>query len=313
MARMARFKVSDDDAWYHIHSRMAGYRGDYSLSERLPRRRLIELIEHYVTAYFREVSSFCVMGTHYHIVARFTKPTQVTREELEQRAYFLYPSEASKRAIDLWPEEQRERFRQRLFDVSELMRNIQSAFARWYNQTYDRRGRFWGGRFKSVYLQDSDAVLDCMLYVDLNPVRAGIVERPEEWKGSSVYLREIGKGDWLLPLHQVCVEEDEESALVEYRARLYYRGNVPKRTGQEIVSDRIVEQEVERGFKVRGIYRKRLGYFVDGMVVGTEESIRSQLTMMREAGLYQRRKNPIAQLDGIHFTLREQRSTTIVF
>jgi hypothetical protein len=49
------------------------------------------------------------------------------------------------------------------------------------------------------------------------------------------------------------------------------------------------------------------------MVVGTEEFIRSQLTMMREAGLYQRRKNPIAQLDGIHFTLREQRSTTIVF
>jgi hypothetical protein len=56
--------------------------------------------------------------------------------------------------------------------------------------------------------------------------------------------------------------------------------------------------EVERGFSARGLYRKRLGYFVDGMVVGTEEFIRSQLTMMREAGLYQRRKNPIIQLNG---------------
>jgi hypothetical protein len=152
-----------------------------------------------------------------------------------------------------------------------------------------------------------------MLYVDLNPVRAGLVERPEEWKGSSAYLREIGQGDWILPLHQVCVEEDEESALVEYRARFYYRGNVPKMPGQGAILDRIVEQEVERGFKVCGIYRKRLGYFADGMVVGTEEFIRSQLTIMREAGLYQRRKNPIAQLNGMHFTLREQRSTTIVF
>jgi hypothetical protein len=81
------------------------------------------------------------------------------------------------------------------------MRNIQSAFARWYNQTYDRRGRFWGGRFKSVYLQDSNAVLDCMLYVDLNPVRAGLVERPEDWKKekgthnnatmSSIYLHSM--------------------------------------------------------------------------------------------------------------------------
>jgi hypothetical protein len=253
------------------------------------------------------------MGSHYHVVARFDKPEPVTREVLNQRAQLLYPSEASKQVIDLWPEEQWERFRQRLFDVSELMRNIQSAFARWYNQTYDRRGRFWGGRFKSVFLQDSNAVLDCMLYVDLNPVRAGLVERPEEWKGSSVYLREIGQGDWLLPLHQVCVEDGEKSARVEYRARLYYRGNIPNRAGQGKIPDRVVEQEVERGFSTRGLYRKRLGYFVDGMMVGTEEFIRSQLTMMREAGLYQRRKNPIAQLNGIHFTLREQRSTTIVF
>jgi hypothetical protein len=97
----------------------------------------------------------------------------------------MYPSPASQQMIELWTDEQWERFRQRLFDVSELMRNIQAAFARWYNRTYDRRGRFWADRFKSVYLEKGNAVLDCMLYVELNPVRAGLVERPEEWVGST--------------------------------------------------------------------------------------------------------------------------------
>ena len=57
---------------------------------------------------------------------------------------------------------------------------------------------------------------------------------------------------------------------------------------------------------------------VDGLqaicvAIGTEEFIRSRLVVMRESGLYQRRKNPIAQLKGVHFSLREQRSTAVVF
>jgi len=313
MARLARFKAADAAAWYHVHGRVAGCRGEFPLSEPLAQRRLMELLQRYCTAYFCQAAAFSVMGTHYHLVVHFDKPTAVPREELERRAHFLYPSSTSRRLIKLWTDERWERFRRRLFDVSELMRNIQSAFARWYNKTYDRRGTFWGGRFKSVYLQQGNSVLDCMLYIDLNPVRAGIVERPEEWQGSSVYLREIGEAEWLMSLQEVIEAISEEDALVEYRARLYYRGSVPTKPGQSVIPDHVVEAEEKRGFAVRGVYRRRLGYFVDGLVVGTEEFIRSQLRLLREAGVYQRRRNPIPQLGGVHFTLREQRSTTIVF
>jgi hypothetical protein len=124
----------------------------------------------------------------------------------------MYPSKASQSQIEGWSEEEWEHFRQRLFDVSELMRNIQSSFARWYNRSYDRRGRFWADRFKSVFLETEEAVLDCMLYVELNPVRAGLVERPEDWRGSSIYLRDIGKASWLMPLTRICDQESEEKA-----------------------------------------------------------------------------------------------------
>jgi len=313
MARVARFKISNQDAWYHLHSRIAGRRGEYPLSEKLPTHKLIELIEHFSKIYFCSVAAFSVMGTHYHLLTKFERIRPVSERELRARARSMYSGRASQLRIDGWTSEQWERFRQRLFDVSEYMRNIQAGFARWFNRTYDRRGSFWADRFKSVYLADEKAVLDCMLYIELNPVRAGLVERPEEWRGSSIYLREIGKTDWLAPLRNFCVQPSEKKALVEFRERLYYRGNVPSKPGQAAISHEVLDSEIARGFKTTGMYRKRLAFFVDGLAIGSEQFIRSQIAEMRENGQYLRRKNPIPQLDGVHLSLREQRSTAIVF
>jgi len=313
MARIARFKVTDRDAWYHIHNRIAGCRGEYPLSEAAPTRKLLGIIEHFSRIYFCQVAAFSVMGSHFHLIANFETPRTVDHQELRSRSRIMYPSKASQDQIDGWTGDKWQRFHDRLFDVSEFMRNVQAAFARWYNRTYDRRGRFWADRFKSVYLQDEKAVLDCMLYVELNPVRAGLVERPEEWQGSSIFLREIGNADWLVPLRDFCQQPSEKKALVEFRERLYYRGNVPAKPGQAAISNEILVQEIARGFKAGGMYRKRLAYFVDGLAIGSEQFIRAEIAKMRESGRYLRRKNPIPQLDGVHLTLREQRSNAIVF
>jgi REP element-mobilizing transposase RayT len=312
MARVARFKIQNNDAWYHLYSRIAGLRGHYPLSEAAITRKLIDTIEHFTSIYFCEVAAFTVLGNHYHLVARFEAPWPVEEDELRARARLMYPSKTSQRQIDEWSRKDWDHFRQRLFDVSELMRNIQSAFARWYNRNNNRRGRFWADRFKSVYLENEAAVLDCMLYVELNPVRAGLVERPEDWRGSSIFLRDIGKADWLMPLSEILAQPCEEKALIEFRERLYHRGSVPTKQGQASISQAVLDQEAARGFANRGVYRKRLAYFVDGLAVGTEQFLRDQITRMRENGQYLRRRNPIPQLGGVHLSLREQRSTSIV-
>jgi len=313
VARVARLKFSDRDTWYHLHSRIAGHRGEYPLAAELPRRRLIETIEHFSRIYYCEVAAFSVMGNHYHLVVRFDGEREVGREELRARARIMYPDRVARQRIEGWSEEEWEHYRRRLFDVSEYMRNIQAAFARWYNRAHDRRGRFWADRFKSVVLGDARAVLDCVLYVELNAVRAGLVERPEEWKGSSVYLRELGRDDWLLPLTELLHGPKPKRAAIEFRELLYYRGSVPTKEGQAAISGEVLEREVARGFESPGVFRKRLGYFVDGLMIGTEELIREQLAVMREQGLYLRRRNPIPQLGGIHLSLREQRSHAVVF
>ena len=77
------------------------------------------------------------------------------------------------------------RFYKFVFDVSELMRSLQSSIARWFNHTFGRRGRFWADRFKSTLFEDEKEAMDCLLYIELNAVRAGLVARPEDYEASS--------------------------------------------------------------------------------------------------------------------------------
>jgi putative transposase len=269
-------------------------------------------MKYYSRAYFCHIAAFCVMGNHYHMVLKFDIPRKLSKEERMQRALMLYPN--SKKYLKVWNEAKWERFEERLFNLSEFMRNLQSAFALWYNKTYKRHGTFWADRFKSVLLGDEQAVLECMLYVELNPVRANLSNTPEEYKASSFYLRSIKSDGWLLALDKIV-----NTTLAEYRMALYYRGNITTKDTKStkdikiLISDEIIHREQERGFETRGVYRKRLRFFVDGMALGGEEFIRQQIQHVRDRGDYLRRKNPIKHLQGVHLTLREQRRHAVEY
>ena len=226
-----------------------------------------------------------------------------------KRAALLYP----KSLLKGWLKANWERFEKRVFDVSEYMRNLQAAFARWYNQTFGRRGRFWADRFKSTLLEDEKQVRDCLLYVELNSVRAGIAKRPEEFEGASVYYRDIGKDKWMMPMKDLLGQRNRSQAVRDYKAMLYYRGNVPTKKGQVAIPNRIVREEEARGFKTQGVYRKRLRHFVDGVVIGSEGFVKKEIERLREQRQYLRRKHPVSQMGGMHMSLREQRGAGVAF
>ncbi|MCF7982597.1 MAG: hypothetical protein K9K86_11490 [Pseudomonadales bacterium] len=311
MARQRRLKGVGGGGWYHLYCKAAGGKGEFPLAKLLHRRKLIALMRFYTAAFCCEPVAFCVMGNHYHLIVEFDKRRKLSRGELMRRALMLYPNSADD--LKCWPDWKWERFEERIFNVSEMMQIFQSTYGRWFNRQNDRSGRFWGSRFKSVLLKDLRAVLDCMLYIDLNPVRAGLVKRPEEWKGSSYYLRVVGKADWLRPLEHFEQYKSARQAIRDYRGRLYYRGHVPTKKGQAAIPTAVLKHEKALGFEMPGMYLAKLRYFVDGVMIGSEEYIRDQIRLLREEGVYKRRKNPILHLGGVHATLREQRSHAIAW
>lgn len=310
MPRLARLKVDESDAWYHVCARVAAKRGEYPIEETLCQQTFVRLLKHYSSIYFCDVAGFCVMGNHYHVVLRFEGPRLVESEELERRAKRLYPG--SSKELKAWTSDQWKRLEERLFNLSELMRNLQAAFARWYNRTYDRRGRFWAERFKSTLLENGEAVLDCLLYIELNPVRAGLVVRPEEYTGSSCALRHAKADRWMLKLSDIVGHRDRKRAMLEYRSLLYLRGNVPSKEGQMSIPDEVLAAEAARGYEVSGVFARRLRCFTDGLAVGCEGFVREVLGQLREAGRFKRRKNPTAQI-GVLMSVREQRGNAVGF
>jgi hypothetical protein len=155
--------------------------------------------------------------------------------------------------------------------------------------------------------EEQKEALECLLYIELNAVRAGIVERPEEYEGSSLYYREIRKDKWMMPLKELTGEEKNRTARADLKARVYYRGAVPTKPNQRPIPQWLIEEEESRGFKTRGIFRKRMRHFVDGVVVGNKAFVLEQIEQLRERGQYKRRKNPIEQMGGLYLSLKAQR------
>jgi len=147
-----------------------------------------------------DVYGYTVMGNHLHVILR-TDPGLVngwTDEEVARRWLTIFPGPGGKRGqapedvavLALCQDSVRLALcRGRLSDVSWFMRCLNEPIARRANREDDCTGRFWEGRFKCQRLEDAGALLACMAYVDLNPVRAGLADTPEASAFTSVQDR----------------------------------------------------------------------------------------------------------------------------
>ena len=85
--------------------------------------------------------------------------------------------------------------------ISNTMKVVGSRYARYINYTYKRTGTLWEGRHRASLVQQNRYLLSCYRYIELNPVRANMVKRPEEYKWSSYEANAWGDTTWLTP-HQ---------------------------------------------------------------------------------------------------------------
>ena len=142
-----------------------------------------------------DVLTYCVMSNHFHVLVRVPGGVDVPDAELLRRYRVLYPQPTKYQTASIAVMEKelakggdeaaaiRQQLLARMGDVSEYMKTLKQRFSVWYNHTHERFGTLWAERFKSVLVEGRGNPLQTMAaYIDLNPVRAGIVEDPKDYR-----------------------------------------------------------------------------------------------------------------------------------
>jgi putative transposase len=208
--------------------------------------------------------------------ALYPKPTKFQQASLEVLAARLQAGGPDAEAL-------RSQLLSRMNDVSEFMKIVKQRFSVWFNRTHNRYGTLWAERFKSVLVENTPKALETVAaYVDLNPVRAGLVDDPAEyrWCGyaeaiggvqearegltSVVFAHEHGLDSW-------------RKVIARYRALLGAEGST-LRPGQEhkVRMDRstaVKMMESGQELPLSDALRCRVRYFTDGAILGSREFV----------------------------------------
>jgi len=343
-----------DLACYHVTSRVVHQQFLFRAEEKEHFRRLMRMVERFSGC---RVLSYCVMTNHFHLLLEVPPPPEngefalaLTEEELIHRLGGLYSRAyvssvkaeiaAARRIIDgdrenftqLSKADQQkevafgrqlltsvfERFTRRMHDLSEFMRALLQRYTRWFNKRHGLKGTLWEDRFHSVIVESGLASRTMAAYIDLNPVRAGLVEDPADYRWSS-YGEAVGGGRGAAKARSGLVRAlrghvgqtgsprswSQGGLSKEYR-RLLISGAVErsercsdgrKRTHRKGMSKAKAEQERARlddpdspDLRIAKVVSQKIRYFRDGAVLGSRRFV-DDFFESRRASFGQRRRD----------------------
>lgn len=208
MTQSRKSQISlQDTKYYHLISRcvrrafLCGF--DKTTKRSFEHRRLWMVNRiHFLSSVFAiEVASYAVMSNHYHLVVFVNEDeakgwsnkevcrrwgelynlSPLVKAFLESGSHGMEGSNAAIKIINT--------YRERLTDLSWLMKNLNEYISRKSNKEDNCKGHFWESRFKSQALLDEKAILACMAYVDLNPIRAKMATSPNNSEFTSIFER----------------------------------------------------------------------------------------------------------------------------
>jgi hypothetical protein len=251
------------------------------------------------------VLTYCVMDNHFHILLEVpVQDINMADEEIFRRMRFVcdqHTVRTYKVALERARKEGdfakvtllRDKMLYRMENLSEFMKALKQRFSIWYNQTHDRKGTLWEERFKSVLIEPPVVIPGevsrgpCVLmtvanYIDLNPVRAKMVDDPKDYRWCGCAEAGAGKKDAgeglcrLVELKEGCALRRGE-ALARYRSYLYLEG------GYRFSHDKVQEVIRRRGcLSPHELIRCHVRYFNDGLVLGSRAFVDEFFAQRRE-------------------------------
>ncbi len=108
-------------------------------------QKYIEILKHYRHKFWFKLFGYCLMPNHVHLIIKIKQGR----------------------------------------DLQKIIQGLNQTYTIWFNQKYNKVGHLWQGRYKSMLIQNNNYLIDCIEYVELNPVRAGLTKKPASYLWSS--------------------------------------------------------------------------------------------------------------------------------
>jgi putative transposase len=306
-----RVKFEDRATCYHVMSRTVNGEFLFGPTEKEAFRRMMWRMSAFSGV---EILTYVVMDNHFHILTKVPDRSKwlrkfegeggearllkhlaevYSKKFLEQlrREIATFREQGNERAV----EELLARFKKRFCDVSLFVKELKERFSRWFNKQNGRRGTLWMDRFKSVLVDGEAALATMSAYIDLNPVRAGIVEDPMlyEWSGYGEAVsgsRRARRG--LCKALNLPQDSWEGRGLARYRVFLFDEGlsvepktvsegkGIKKRRGiKRAARMKVIEDKGELP-PMLGL-RKRVASFSNGVAIGGQDFVKKVAAQYR--------------------------------
>jgi len=326
--------------FFHCTSRVAG--GEFIFDVKNGRcavaGKFVELMGKLEAFHEMRVVTYAVMSNHFHVLVREPerRRTEISEEELVEKVRLLNGELAARELAQRFRllggdtgseqavEELKGKYLERMGDVSVFMKELKGRFAQWYNRRKGRYGVLWADRFKSVLVESGNAVRTMAAYIDLNAVRAGLVEDPKDYRwcgygaacGGDAPARER-----LMEVLSDGVGSSEWKGFSRSYRKLLFAAGERRETGDAearrggIAPERVREVLEGNGELTLGeLVRCRVRYFTDGLAIGSERFVEEVFESNREK-FGAKRRNGARKLIGGDFqglrSMRDLRLTPI--
>jgi len=320
-------------AKYHIVSRIVERK--FHLGK-LEKENFVRLMRSYEAFCGVKVLSFCIMSNHFHILVDVPSRPEggISDEEILERVALVQKPGSVALLRELFKsfkkgnlteegkvahEELREKYLCRMWDLGQFMKSLKQQFSRWFNKQHERKGTLWEERYRSSLVEDGYPALIVSAYIDLNPVRADIVNDPKDYRWSS-YAEAVAGGHLARAgIASILKRKDSAKAVVtpnneggqglnelrgyewgeiagRYRVFLFEEGSAPgqgrqtlqvqglKRTGRKGFTKEQIEAEKSKAGELSLVSKLhcRSRSLIDGAVLGSRGFVEGVIQQLNE-------------------------------
>jgi hypothetical protein len=237
--------------------------------------------------YGLKILTYCIMSNHFHVLVEVPEPQELTEEEVLRRIAALYPPKfmtAFRQDLEAFRQaglEERAQallasFTRRMWNLSNFMKSLKQRFSSFYNRNHQRSGTLWEERFRSIIVEgEENTLLTMALYIDLNPVRAGLVADPAEYRFCG-YAEAVGGGETARAGLRSLVTPRSgllSAVQAEYRRLLYSTGEETS-VRRGFTREETAEVEAQEGHLPAGAaLLHRIRYLSEGVILGSRAFI----------------------------------------